>query len=102
MKCLLLGKIGGGERLLVSLGDDGGLVVLVGLPEDHLHFVKREILLAEKFDMLVVKAGLPSFVVSLLNPLPVSIGQPLSGLPDVAGEIIELRFVRGESGMTVR
>ena len=31
---LLLGEVGGGERLLVRLGDDGGLVVLVGLPED--------------------------------------------------------------------
>jgi hypothetical protein len=37
MERLLLGEVGGGERLFVRLGNDGGLVVLVGLPEDNFN-----------------------------------------------------------------
>jgi len=65
--------------------------VLVGLPEDHFHFVEREILLAEELHMLVLKTGLPSFVVPLLNPLPVNIGHPVALVAEDFGSFSNCR-----------
>src|SRR5437016_3431348 len=73
VKRLLLREIGGGEGPVKGFGDDSGLVILISLPENHIHFVEGEVLLAEQLYAFVGKTGLPPFAVALLNPLPVSV-----------------------------
>ena len=90
MERLLLGEVGGGERLFVRLGDDGRPVVLVGLPEHYLDLMEREVLLAENFHVLFVKAGFPSLVVTLLDPLPVRVRHPVALVPEGLRLFLEL------------
>ena len=60
VELLLLLEVRGGERLLVRLGDDGRLVVLVGLPEDDADLVVGEVLAPEDLHVLVGIALRPS------------------------------------------
>ena len=78
VKRLLLGEVGDAERLLVRFGDDGRLIVLVGLPEDHLDLVVGEVLAPEKLHVLVRVALGPAVPVTLLDPLAVSVSHPVA------------------------
>ena len=53
VELLFLLEVRGGEGLFVRLGDDGGLVVLVGLPEDDADLVIGEVLALEDLHVLV-------------------------------------------------
>ena len=78
MEVLLLLHVGGRESLLVRLGDGGGLVVLIRLPEDDADLVISEVFAREDFHLLVGIALGPAFDVALLDPGAVGIGDAVA------------------------
>lgn len=77
VKVLFLFYIRGGEGFLVRLGDDGGLVVLIGLPKDDADLVVGELFAPVDFDLLVGVTLAPTFGVTLLDPRAVGVGDTM-------------------------
>jgi hypothetical protein len=65
-----------------GLGDDGRLVMFVGLPEHHLDIMKREVLPAKKLHVFIVESGFPALALTLHNPLPVNIRHAVALVPE--------------------
>jgi ABC-type transport system involved in cytochrome c biogenesis permease component len=65
MEFLFLLDVRGGEGLFIGLRDDGGLVVLIGLPEDDADLVIGKVLALEDLDLLVGVTLGPAVAVAL-------------------------------------
>ncbi len=78
MKFQFLFDVRGAERFFVRFGDDGGLVVLVGLPENDADLVIGEILVLEDFDVFVGVAFGPAFLVTLFDSGAVRVGDAIA------------------------
>ena len=90
MEALFLLHVRGGEGLLVWLSDDGGLVVLIRLPEDDADLVVGEVFAREDFDLLVGVALGPAFVVALLDPGAVGVGDAVAFVAERFRLLLEL------------
>lgn len=69
---------GGGEGFVVGFGNDGGLVVLVVLPEDDADFVIGEIVKVEDFDEVIGEARFPAVAVAGFDPGAVVVGHAVA------------------------
>jgi hypothetical protein len=87
---LLFGDVGGGEGLLVGLGDDGRLLVGAGLPEDNADLVVGEVGGVEALDVGVLEALRPAGPVAGFDPLAVGVGDAVALVAEGLGLFLEL------------
>ena len=86
----LLSDIRRSERPLVRLGDDGGLIVFICLPEHDAYLVVGEVLAPEDLHLFISVAFGPTAAVASFDPLAVSVRHAVAFVGESLGLLLEL------------